>query len=421
MRSLTLSILLCTGQCLFGQTYYYINSISVDPAAPTTQDVVSITLHGDLSNTAAMVTGVDHAVNGNAVTLTVNAAQPGIGLDVLTPHEETFNLGPLGAGTYHITIGGASIADLAPVQQHSFVVSGASICDSVSIFSVSWQPFTDTALEVYASYPLDQGCIDYPGFILLNGTDTVASETVNFFCLADASHALSLGSAPVPEGTFDGELQLWSNFYSEQVCTFDLQLDLCPPGPCTQLLAYVNNFGDALADAMIDWTVSDQDAVVQASGQFHLHDAQQSEYDTLCLPPGQYTLTAISAQPLTGGQLVLGVTSGHMYALDRSVPIPQGAGGATLPFTFYGPCIGANGIPSHPESAGLLCGSDGNAISIGTADERPIGPFTVVDARGSVLYSSNGTANTARIPCGAWAPGVYVLRTIQHGTRAFMR
>ena len=411
-----------TSTLLFGQTYYYINTISVDPPAPTTADAVSITLHGDLSNTAAIVVGVDHAVNGNTVSLTVNAAQPGIGLDVLTPHDETFALGQLNAGTYHIAIAGAAIADLAPAPQHTFVVSGTGICDSVSIYSISWQPFTDTSLEVYASYPLDQGCIDYPGFILLNGTDTVAQETVNFFCLPeDASHALSLGSAAVPEGSFNGELQLWSNFYSEQVCTFALSMDLCPPGPCSSALVYLNNFGNALVDATLDWTVSDQNSETVASGQFHLHDEQQSEYDTICLPPGQYTLTAISAQPLNGGQLVLGLTSGHMYALGVSVPIAQGAGGATLPFTFYGPCIGANGIASHQERTGLLCATEGDLLLVRSADERPIGPFSVMDVRGSVLFTGNGTANTARIACGNWAPGVYILRSAMRGGRAFMR
>ncbi len=406
------------------QTYYYVNSISVDPPAPTTADVVTVTVHGDLSNTASIITGTSHSVGVGSVALTINAAQPGIGLDVLTPHDESFVLGQLAAGVYQIGLGGQSIMDLAPAPQHQFIVSdGTAVCDSVVIHSISWQPFTDTALEVYASYPMTMDCLDYPGFVLLQGTDTIAEENVTFFCLPEnATHVLGLGTAPIPEGAFDGELHLWSNFYSEHLCSFALNINLCPEGPCSQLLAYVNNFGNALSNALLDWTVMDQNAEVVASGQFHLHDAQQSEYDTLCLPPGEYTLTALSGVPLVGGQLVLGVTSGRLYAIDRSVQLPSGAGGGSLPFTYYGPCIGnGNGIDEHSPSTALQCSVSGNTLEIAVTDGSPLGQYTVMDAAGRCVHSGFASAPLARIGLQSLAPGVYLLHTRSHGTRAFTR
>ena len=101
-----------------GQTYYYVDQIVVAPASPTTADAIGITLNGSLSNTASFIMNTGFTIVGSTVQLNVNAAVDGIGLDVLVPHSETFNLGMLAAGTYTIVISGTATLDMAAGPEH---------------------------------------------------------------------------------------------------------------------------------------------------------------------------------------------------------------------------------------------------------------------------------------------------------------
>lgn len=416
-----LTLICCTASA---QTYYYINAITVNPPSPTTADDVMVTLNGDLSNTAAIINGTSFLVNGFSVNIIVSASQPGIGLDVLTPHQESFDLGPLPAGTYTITIDGQFIQDLAPSAQHQFIVSGGdeAACDSVVIYDISWQPFTDTALEVFAGN-LSQECFDYPQFILLNGTDTVAEESVNFFCLpSSASHVLDIGSAGIPEVPFSGELHLWTAFLTTPACIFDVNVDLCPDTACRNLIAYVQNVGDALSNAVIQWYVNDDNGTAVAEGQFALSGSQQSDADTMCLPPGHYTLVAMSGVPLTGGQLILGVGSGHQYAIDRMIQLPPGAGGGQLPFTFYGPCIDPdNGLIENMGASGLSFGYSDGAVIVRSTGEGSIGRLELLDHTGRLLRILVSASSTAFINVSDLASGMYIIRTDNHGSGTFIR
>ncbi len=105
---LTLLLLLACTLSSRAQTYYYINNIEVIPASPTTNDDITITVHGDLSSTNSFIAEASFSVNGNTVSITLIAAAQGIGIPVLTPHDESFNIGMLPAGEYVISISGVS-------------------------------------------------------------------------------------------------------------------------------------------------------------------------------------------------------------------------------------------------------------------------------------------------------------------------
>lgn len=108
---------------LSAQTYFYINSIGIDPAAPTDQDNISISVNGDLSNTGSYIVSATSNVVGNTVTLNIDADSQG-GLSVLVPHSEILGIGMLAPGIYTIQISGANISDNAPQPQHQFTVTG---------------------------------------------------------------------------------------------------------------------------------------------------------------------------------------------------------------------------------------------------------------------------------------------------------
>jgi hypothetical protein len=402
------------------QTYYYINSIAVAPSAPDTDDNIVITLQGDLSSTNAYIAESSFSMNGNTVQISVIAAAQGIGLPMLVPHDISFTIGTLPAGEYSIDVTGVSINDGAPAPQHEFVVSQAipTPCDSLIIDFVQWQAFSDTAIEVHV-FNTSQTLFDYPGFVLLQGTDSIARETVTYFGIAGESfHTLTLvDGATIPTGPFQAQLHLWTNDHQEQVCTYDLTVDLCPPAPCAPLLVYLNNDGNALINDTLDWQLLDDNNALVANGTFALGDAIQSDYDTVCVPPGDYTLS-VTNDTFTGGQPYFGITApGQFYSADQQ-PYSFDNLPDIVPVVFFGPCIDPNNeVPDVRTVNALKAWPAGDVLMINAVSTTPIGAFALLDAMGRELRLGRIMSNSGSVSLSGFAPGAYLLRTAVGTTR----
>jgi hypothetical protein len=410
MRARILPLLLLATSAIHAQTHFYMDQIAVVPGNPTTSDNVSIHLIGNLSDGGAYIASAEATVTGGMVVLDVVAESNG-GITVLIPHTEVIMLGQLPAGDYEITLGAGSSAvwDMALEEEHFFTVtgSGGDPCDDLTLVSVHWQAFADTALIVHV---LNSGPVgfDYPNFILFNEQgDTLARETVNFFGIANESwHVMRiLDGVVLPDVPFNGRLELWTFFTDSLVCTWDQSFDLCPPAPCASLSPTLVNLSGALVTGSFQWGVYD-DADIVAQGFFELTPTVQSTDTTLCLPPGNYHLNVSPLDPGFIGilQYYAGAPGGQATAtmpVTASLPV-------LLPFTFYGPCIpGSQSITEYAPSA-LITAPRAGGMLVQHPDAEPLGPVWLFDVQGRLLFST--TANTDRLFVPMDKPGVYVLR-----------
>ncbi|MBL8002482.1 MAG: hypothetical protein JNL05_11015 [Flavobacteriales bacterium] len=415
MRDLLLSVSMVLACLAQAQTYYYVNGITVTPPAPTTNDPVTITLNGDLSASSSYIIGTAHNVVGGQVQLTVNAGTQGIGLPVLVPHDEAFNLGTLAAGTYTITLSGTSMLDGAPAAQHTFTVTGGgggSACDSLTLAPLTWHPFTDTALVLPVSNA-SSTLFDYPGFVLLNGQgDTLAQETVNYFGIGQGpqDHVLAVHTGAIlPQVPFYGQLDLWTGFYVAQACTWSDTFDLCPPDPCAELVVDIGNFGGAIVVHTFPYTITDAGGATVASGTLTLDNLNQFTQDTVCLPPGTYTVNSSIAAVL-GGQLIYGVGRGTLSGPHG--PYVQGGVNNALTFTFFPACVsGTNGVEDLAARNALRAWSDGTALHLRTDDGTALGAVTVHDAQGRLIAHAMVPAASAVLPLRSATPGLLLIRT----------
>lgn len=407
----------------FAQTYYYIDNIVVSPPAPTTTDPITITVIGNLSSSNSFIVSASHSVVGTQVNIDIVASASGVGLPVQVPHNESFAIGTLPAGNYTIVIAGTGVLDGAPTPEHLFTVTGAggSACDSVSIESVQWAPYSDTALIVHV-FNNSTDIFDYPGFVLLDGVgDTLAVETVNFFGIASESwHVLSLHpGAVMPVGSFTGTLHLWSSFYTEFECAFPWTGDLCPPGPCSDVHPQVMTITPGLT-ATIDWTISTSSFVVVATGTFELAPFVTMDPDTVCLPPGAYILDVTSATAPDGSfQFNMGhaswsaSTPGVTYT-DDIFPDQQA-------FTLHGPCIDStNSIGEMPSPGTLEVATLGDALMVSRTDAAPLGDVSLLGGDGRMIHRAAHSRSQALIATGELAPGVYLLRAGDEVRRVFL-
>lgn len=126
----------------FGQTYFYIENISLSPQNPTENDVITVMVSGNLSSTDIVVYGAYLVMNGNTVEVHFNVGSTGMGLTVLVPYSHTFTLGPLLPGSYNISINGPYVGDYVPANQKQFTVTALlPDCNAEFIFypDTSWQ------------------------------------------------------------------------------------------------------------------------------------------------------------------------------------------------------------------------------------------------------------------------------------------
>lgn len=402
------SLALC--QLLCGQTHFYIEEIAVAPAAPTTSDAVSIQLIGYLSDTGGQVQVQGAGVAGSQVAITLVATSNG-GFTVLVPHTETIALGPLQAGTYTIDLTDATtgVLDLAPAEQHTFVVSdGAFPCSELDV-ELQWHPFTDTALVVHVQHNTVE-VFDYPNFILFDAQgDTIAIEQVESFSFPqDSWHILplldgvSLSGAP-----FNGRLELWTGFGSTLACSWEDLFDLCPPPPCAPLLPTLMNLGGALVLGTFDYQINDGTGAVVGTGTWTFTEEVQSAADSLCLPAGHYTMQVFPQQDPTGGYAVFSVQapgwfSGPSAAVYQDVP-------NTMAFGFHLPCATGPQSIVEAELGMITVANVPGGVWISTLDHRALGDLSVFDAQGRRIGHHRGAGDRLFIPFDA--PGVRILRT----------
>ena len=169
-----------------------------------------------------------------------------------------------------------------------------SPCDDLNFISIGYSPFTDTVVVVAVENNSTTEIFDYPGFILINTNgDTVAKEIVNYFGIgAQSVHLLQVRpGVQDPLQDFNGALQLYSGFYSDFECEWQLNETLCTENECDSIILAFENYGGALVLGDFAWSLFDSTETVLESGTFTMEAQGQHWEKRLCLPKGMYSYT----------------------------------------------------------------------------------------------------------------------------------
>lgn len=409
-RSLLASFLLVCGLNATAQTYFYIDQIVVQPQPATTEDDINIALIGGLASTGAYVVSATADVVGQVVTISIAAADPG-GATVIVPHTETVNLGFLPSGTYTIAFVTQGVGDFASEPEHTFEVLGdGAACADLELVSVQWNAFTDTAIVVHVMNNSVSEIFDYPNFVLYDENGhTLAFETVNFFgIVGDSWHRMQIPEGvSLPQGPFNGTLELWTLFSEQLACSWSQTFNLCPPPPCATLIPNIQNLGGAIPVGTYSWSIWEEDVPV-ASGEFELFLGQEFDADTICLPPGVYFMVTTPNDPPTGGAPYFGVLSegyisGGQQAISWDMPM-------ALPFSFYEPCIGGTNDLVERTQGGITATVFGEGLRVQQTDGGNLPVVQLFDLQGRLLYQAQPASNTVVIPLTDQAQGAAVLR-----------
>jgi hypothetical protein len=420
MRALTSIVVLLLSGIVQAQTYFYIDAIAVQPANPTELDPVIVRLSGGLAGTGVTINSADAVVDGFNVNISVNVSDNG-GATVIVPHSETLELGTLEAGTYTIVVEGAFVDDLAPQEEHQFTVASGGACADLELDPIYWYAFADTAVVVTVRNPTSE-LFPYPSFILFNdlGEELAVSEAVLFGLPAETStHILRLvdGITP-PEGPFSARLVLMTGFGTEQACTWERLIDLCPPPPCVPLQPFIRNESGAPAFGTFNWGIL-QNGEVVANGTFEMAVDQQFDADSICIPPGSYTMICGFDGGPAQGTLNFGLGAGP--GLETPTRVVSNILPSSIDVRLYRRCIDPLlAIPGIGDAAVqvMACGDR----FVVRSEREPMTRIALRDLQGRLLMVTRTGATEHAVDMAAFPQGVHIVEvTLASGGRHVQR
>lgn len=281
-------------------------------------------------------------------------------------------------------------------------------CDSLEIINVSSHPFTDTLILLEVENTSSE-FFSYPQFVMFNGAnDTVAYEELNYFGISSFSqHHLKVAINDSFE--FASRIELWT-IGDTVACEFDLPVDLCPKDSCIELQIGVQNFGGALADGDVVWSVFDSSLNKLATGTLSLIDTSaQVDYDTLCLPKDFYRFEYAATGPL-GGQVYASVLEIE-HALSTNAQLSSFA--AIIELELYENCrdetLGQAQVTETSKS--MKAWIEEGELKIESL--QSIRSLQILDFQGRIIHSSKPLQRTLSIPFN-YPRGLYFLLDVEN-------
>ncbi|MCF8464688.1 MAG: T9SS type A sorting domain-containing protein [Flavobacteriales bacterium] len=284
-------------------------------------------------------------------------------------------------------------------------------CDSLDIISVQYSPFTDSVIVVSVENNNTEIIFDYPGFVLIdNNGDTLAKETVNYFGIGQQSvHSLTVRpGVQNPLENFVGVLQLYTGFFSDFACEWQLNEPLCSTNECDSLILAFENWGGALVLGDFAWSLLDSADVVIESGTFSMEAQGQHWEERFCLPKGMYSYTLIALGEPTGGGPTMTASAGVWY---NSPTIQQyfswfDNDSSTLEIPLFMNCFGVqppNGIEEQ-ETENIEIVRNGNSLSVRSEKQMQQIELYAVDGKlmGTYAPKSNLILLPTELPHGLY-------------------
>jgi hypothetical protein len=288
-------------------------------------------------------------------------------------------------------------------------------CNNLTVTSMMYSAFEAEAMDVDVT---NAGPLSFSGptFSLVNTDgDVIADETQWFFVISPGQQQHRMHVQPgftLPASPFTGTLVL--NYHTgdgDTTCMFPMDAQvLCPPLPCSELQPYVYH-GGVPVTSDFDWLITDADNNTVGTGQFHLDSTiNQQDIDTLCLPPGEYTLH-LQQPELVNGNFTFGLTRNIFTVFGPNAEFDPGTTGH-LPFTFYGACTEDVNALVEPTIDGFSLNVQHGMLLLTATNDTPIGSIEVIDPHGRLMATTRASGSTVAIDLRRYASGFYFVRSL---------
>ncbi|MBK9759144.1 MAG: T9SS type A sorting domain-containing protein [Flavobacteriales bacterium] len=293
--------------------------------------------------------------------------------------------------------------------------------DCINLWPVSfgYAPFDSDLMEVRIQNN-GSGGWSYPSLVFYNTSgDTIAWRASEFFGIGndqvftlDITHPEAINGGGVYPG-----LELWTGFNDSLRCEWVLSGEFCYPNICATVHPYVLSSDPAAAGTTFNWNINSDNGENAASGEMTMALGGVEVMDTVCLPPGNYSLTITNSS--VSGNGITCQMRGQQGSTSESPSIEVNTF-ASSDFTVLEACIdGTNAvaeIPSEELRANIVNGILQLQLPMG----EEASTVELFDAAGRVLMRNTDTKTQKELDLSGLAPGVLILSVTNevHGRRS---
>jgi hypothetical protein len=291
-------------------------------------------------------------------------------------------------------------------------MAAQSPCDDVELTAVHINPLNADFIGIHVENN-SMELFDYPGFRVYFESELIAEEEVNFFGIGEESvHGLPQTMADIiPGEEYDLTIELWTGFYDELVCTFEVTTVLIPTVECHPISVWAFQSTEKQIMDPIIMEISDIDGnIVYSEGHEFSPDNPFFE-DVVCLHPGCYTASVTTSDDVISADIQF-----SFYTVEAGgiVQIAAVAGDAWLsaPLNVWSNCGPTHVDDQLAEDSWNLFPNPTTAIlQFSSAISG-----TVMNMRGQVIAEVD---NKSSIDVSEWSSGMYFLVSEQ-GQRRFI-
>ncbi len=291
-------------------------------------------------------------------------------------------------------------------------MAAQSPCDDVELTAVHTNPLNSEFMAIHVVNNSEE-LFDYPGFRVYFESELIGEEVVDFFGIAQESihgfpHTLE---DIIPGEEYDLTIELWTGFYDELACTFEVTTVLIPTVECHPISIWaVQSAEEQIMDPII-MEISDEDGnIVYSEGHEFSPDDSFFE-DVVCLHPGCYTASVTTSDAVISADIQF-----SFYAIEPGevVQIQAVAGDAWLsvPLNVWSDC-GPTNVAEQLEELGLSLfpNPSSSVLHFSSAISGK-----VIDVNGRVIADIDKRTS---INVSDWSTGMYFLVSDQ-GQRRFI-
>jgi hypothetical protein len=293
--------------------------------------------------------------------------------------------------------------------------------DCIDLWPVSfgYAPFDSDLMEVRIQNN-GPGGWSYPSMVFYNTSgDTIAWRAAEFFGIGndqvftlDITHPEAINDGGVYPG-----LELWTGFNDSLRCEWVLSGEFCYPTICATVHPYVFSSDPAAAGTTFTWNINSDNGESIASGEMTMALGGVEVMDTVCLPPGNYSLTMSNASIFGTG--VTYQMRGQPGSTSASPSVEVNTF-ASSDFTVLEACIDVTNavveIPSEELRANIVNGILQLQLPMG----EQASTVEMLDAAGRVLLRNTANTTHRELDLSGLAQGVLILSVTneEHGRRS---
>lgn len=292
-------------------------------------------------------------------------------------------------------------------------------CINLTPVSFGYAPFDSDQMEVRIQNN-GSGGWSYPSLVFYNTSgDTIAWRAAEFFGIgSDQVFTLDITH---PEAINDGgvypRLELWTGLNDSLRCEWVLSGEFCFPSICATVHPYVLSSDPAAAGTTFTWNINSDNGESVASGEMTMAQGGVEVMDTVCLPPGNYSLTM--SNPSISGNGTTCQMRGQPGSTSASPSIDVNTFDSS-DFTVLESCIdGANAVEEIPSNEFLLNIVNG-ILHVQLPIAQAASTVELFDGAGRVLHRSADKRIQRDLDLSGLAPGVFILSVTDelHGRRS---